>query len=165
MRYPAPASSYSPERLALLKKYSEVVGVSDHTEGCIVAAEAVLKGAVIIEKHFTLDKSLPGADNAYSCEPHTFAILKSVMLEAFTLRAQGKTKQQDSAERIYARRAVYARTSIAPGEMFSEKNCVALRPAVKRYIPASSWGKLMGKPAKNAYTEGMGILNQELYKY
>lgn len=165
MSYPAPASAYSPERLSLLRKYCRITGVSDHTEGVALAAEAMLGGAVVIEKHFTLNRALPGADHAHSSEPKTFAVLKSIMLETFQLRAHGRTRPQDGAERIYARRAVYARVPIAQGEIFSEKNCIALRPALENYVPASSWDDLTGKAAKKSYTGGMGIEKQEFFTH
>ena len=163
MRYPASNYEYSAERLRLLQNHARIVGVSDHSEGTLVAAEAVLSGALIIEKHFTIDRSIKGADHAMSAEPHTLRALKAIMLEAFALRAQGKTPPGDSAERVYARRAVYARSPIRKGDAFSEGNCIALRPAVGEYVPASSWTHLEGRPAVQNYERGMGIACSEIH--
>jgi sialic acid synthase SpsE len=162
MRYPAENAEYSLERLQTLQKYTRIFGVSDHSAGTLVAARAVLSGALIVEKHFTFDRRLAGADHAMSAEPDTLRALKAAMLEAFTLRARGKADPKDSAERTYARRAFYARSSIKKGDIFSEKNCIALRPAAGEYVPASSWDCIEGKAAAQDYAKGTGIAISEM---
>jgi sialic acid synthase SpsE len=162
MRYPASEAEYSPERLTLLQSLSRLYGVSDHSMGSLLAADAVSSGALVVEKHFTLDRQWKGADNAMSADPAALKALKAIMLEAFALRTGGRIPARDSRERIYARRAIYAGTAIQAGEVFTENNCIALRPAVESYIPASSWQRLLGRNARQNYTEGEGIALLEL---
>jgi len=164
MRYPADGAEYSRIRIERLQKYAPVTGISDHSEGLLAAAEAVRAGATIVEKHFTTDRKQKGADHAMSAEPDTLRALKAIMGEALHVREAGQTEASDSAERVYARRAIYARHPIRSGDVFSEQNCIALRPAIADYVPASAWEGLEGRAAARDYSEGMGISFAELSK-
>lgn len=162
MRYPAHGSSYSPDTLSMLAKYAPVVGISDHTEGCLVAARAIGAGALIVERHFTRRRSQKGADHAMSTEPAGLARLKEVLLESLRMRMEGPTAPGDDNERVYARRGLYCRVSIRAGEEFSEGNCIALRPAGKDCIPASEYERLSGRPARRSYLAGDPLSPEEL---
>jgi len=154
MSYPARSSAYHSDVLATLARYAPVTGISDHTEGGLVAARAVEAGAVIVERHFTRNRRQRGADHAMSTEPEELKRLRTLLLEAMRMRFEGPTAPGDDHERIYARRGMYCRSAVAPGEIFSPGNCLALRPAGPGAIPASAALSLYGRTSKMAYQPG-----------
>src|SRR5205823_13522556 len=68
--YPAPAAETNLRAMDALRAFEVPVGLSDHTTGIAVAVAAVARGASVLEKHFTLDCTLPGPDHRASLEPH-----------------------------------------------------------------------------------------------
>jgi sialic acid synthase SpsE len=164
MRYPAKASAYNPSFMARLVQYAPVVGISDHTEGGLAAARAVLDGAIIVERHFTRSRRQSGADHAMSTEPDAFSSLRELLLESLRARMEGVVETGDEAERVYARRGMYCQRKIAQGDMFDHDNCIALRPAIPEAVPASEYRQVMGKKAKRAYDAGDPVLKDEIEK-
>ena len=162
MSYPARSSAY-PQRCAC---YARTVcpgdRISDHTEGGLVAARAVEAGAVIVERHFTRYRRQHGADHAMSTEPEELKRLRTLLLEAMRMRIEGPTAPGDDRERIYARRGMYCRMPIAPGEDFSPTNCFALRPADPGALSASDALRLYGRSSKKTYQPGDPIVPGEL---
>lgn len=106
------------------------VGLSDHTLGVAVPVAAVSLGACVIEKHFTLSRSIPGPDSAFSLEPHEF----KVMVESVRVaeKALGKVSyevtNQEAASRIF-RRSLFVTKDIGAGEILSQENVRSIRPA------------------------------------
>ncbi len=162
MSYPARSSAYHSDVLAMLARYAPVTGISDHTEGGLVAARAVEAGAVIVERHFTRNRRQHGADHAMSTEPEELKRLRTLLLEAMRMRFEGPTAPGDDRERIYARRGMYCRMPIAPGEDFSPTNCFALRPADPGALSASDALRLYGRSSKKTYQPGDPIVPGEL---
>jgi sialic acid synthase SpsE len=80
--YPLDASRANLDRITWLGNYADVVGYSDHTESLFIPAAAVLKGARVVEKHFTADKTLPGRDNKFALEQSEFATMVEYVVEA-----------------------------------------------------------------------------------
>jgi pseudaminic acid synthase len=70
--YPAPLEAVNMARMDWLRTFTPSVGFSDHTMGTPAPMLAIARGAVFVEKHFTLSRYLPGRDQAISCEPHEF---------------------------------------------------------------------------------------------
>jgi pseudaminic acid synthase len=115
------------------------VGLSDHTLGIAAPVTAVALGAVMIEKHFTLDRSAPGPDAGFSLEPAEFAEMVRQVRAAE--RALGHVSYQptakESASRIL-RRSLFAVADIAAGEPFTSGNVRSIRPGHglhTRYLP------------------------------
>lgn len=123
------------------------VGYSDHTQGIEVPVAAVALGASVIEKHFTLDRNLPGPDHKASLEPDELAaMVKSIRnVEA----ALGKeTKQVTKSERknmVVARKSIVAARDIRKGEIFSAENLTVKRPG--NGISPMRWNEIIGKEA------------------
>jgi N-acetylneuraminate synthase len=127
------------------------VGYSDHTLGCDVAVAAVACGAVIIEKHLTLDRARPGPDHAASLEPREFADLVTAIHSVEILLGDG-CKVPQAAElknTAIARKALVAAHPIAQGETITEQNLTVKRPA-HGLAPIRYWD-VLGQSARRAY--------------
>lgn len=106
------------------------VGYSDHTLGVAVSTAAVALGATVIEKHFTLDKNLPGPDHQASLTPGELATLVNQIrtVEASLGHAEKKPTSSELPVRELVRRSVTTRVDLAAGSVISEENVCLLRP-------------------------------------
>ena len=122
-------------------------GYSDHTLGHTVAVAAVALGAKVLEKHFTLDRTLPGPDHKASLEPGELAALVAAVRDAE--RAMGNGIKQSSASeeknKTVARKSLIAARPIRAGEAFSPENIAVKRPGTG--LSPMRWNEVMGKAA------------------
>lgn len=127
------------------------VGYSDHTLGTAVSLAAVARGATVIEKHFTLDRSLPGPDHPASLEPAELtALVRDVRCIEQALGSAHKGPcQAELRNRSIARRSLVAATGIRRGERFSVDNLTIKRPG-EGASPILYW-ELMGHEATRDY--------------
>ncbi|MBE7412624.1 MAG: N-acetylneuraminate synthase family protein [Leptospiraceae bacterium] len=120
--YPAPIESLNLKTILLLQEIANCpVGFSDHSEGSIGATIAIAYNASVIEKHFTLDKSLPGPDHCISVSPEEFRVFSKNCKEAFLARGK-KAKvlhEKEKESKFFGRRSLY---------IDKNKNPIALRP-------------------------------------
>lgn len=128
--YPAPPDEMNLRTIPHLAEAFHVpVGLSDHTLGGAVAVAAVVAGACIIEKHFTLSREVPGPDSVFSMEPDEF----NEMVEAIRVaeKALGQVHyeitERESSSRIF-RRSLFVVQNTKKGEVFTEKNVRSIRP-------------------------------------
>lgn len=147
-QYPAPPESVNLRAMdSMAAAFGLPVGYSDHTLGIEVSLAAVARGATIIEKHFTLDRALPGPDHAASLEPGELTQLISCIRNIE--KALGSTvKAPATAEmgnRPVARRSVVAARPIKQGELISAEALATKRPG-SGISPMDFWG-LLGRPA------------------
>lgn len=147
-QYPTPLEAVNLRAMSTMaERFGVRVGYSDHTRSLAVPVAAVARGAVIIEKHFTLDRSLPGPDHAASLEPCELAAMIVMIRE--TEAALGSAEKGPTAEemgnRLAARRSLVAAAPIAAGERLSLDRLTAKRPA-DGLSPMEAWG-LAGRPA------------------
>ncbi len=129
------------------------VGLSDHTPGIAAAVAAVARGACMIEKHFTLDRNMPGPDHKASLAPADLKQLVRTIREAEASLGTA-TKRPSPAERSnipVARRVLVAARDIAAGERFSKENIVAKR-AGSGISPMRFW-EFQGRVARRAYRQ------------
>jgi len=128
------------------------VGYSDHTLGIEVAIAAVSLGAVVIEKHFTLDKNMPGPDHKASLEPAELGMMvrgvRNVEL------ALGSSIKQHSKSELkntpIARKSIIAAKNIRKGEPLSVSNITVKRPGMG--ISPMKWDEVLGKIAKKNFS-------------
>jgi N-acetylneuraminate synthase len=150
--YPAPLSELNLRAIPEIQKsFGLTVGYSDHSTGVTIPAAAVAMGAAIIEKHFTLDRSLPGPDHRASLEPAELAEMVKAIRDVEAALGDGK-KMPSPAElknRDIARRSVVAAKEIKAGELFSETNLTIKRPGTG-LRPIELWDRI-GKKAKRNY--------------
>jgi sialic acid synthase SpsE len=106
------------------------VGLSDHTESSLAAAIAVAKGVTWIEKHFTLDRSSPGFDHAYSMEPDAMvAYIADARASELACQPSGqKVGTTESQTKLRARRSLYAARDLQAGETLDAKDILVVRP-------------------------------------
>ena len=155
-RYPTDPTDANLRAIKTLKETfpSIPIGYSDHTLGLLAPIVAVSLGAVVIEKHFTLDKTKPGADHCTSLEPDEFAemveaIRKIEVLLGSPLKAPCRAEGE---MRILARRSLVVQREMLPGQVFTENDIGAMRPATG--LPPSSWSSVIGRRAKKKLTRG-----------
>ncbi len=123
--YPAPVAEVNLLAMDTLAiAFGLPVGLSDHTAGTHIAVAAVARGACIIEKHFTLDRTLPGPDHAASIEPGELALLVRYIRELGTAMGDGikHPTESESRNRAVARKFLVALRKIPAGATFSREN-------------------------------------------
>lgn len=146
--YPTPMEEVNLRAMQSIKeKFGVAVGYSDHTVGIEVSIGAVALGATVIEKHFTLDKNLPGPDHKASLNPdelHTLVI--GVRNLEIALGSSKKTPTaSEIANLLVVRRSIVASRNIEIGEVFSEINITTKRPGTG--ITPMKWDRLIGSKA------------------
>lgn len=134
------------------------VGYSDHTTGIAISLAAAARGAVIIEKHFTLDKTLPGPDHKASLEPQEFsAMVKGIRALELALGDPRKVPALSEIKNIaIARKSLTAACHINKGDQFSELNLTIKRPG-NGISPMFFWD-LLKKTADREYREDDTII-------
>ena len=129
--YPTPMEDVNLRAmLTIRKEFGVAVGYSDHTLGIEVPVAAVAMGASVIEKHFTLDRSLPGPDQSTSLEPEELkAMVKAIHSIESALGDGIKRPQPSEMKNIHAtRKSIVAACHIQAGEEYTENNLTIKRP-------------------------------------
>lgn len=147
-QYPTPMCDVNlraMEQLAAL--HPGAVGYSDHTVGIEVPVAAVAMGARIIEKHFTLDRNLPGPDHKASLEPAELASMVSAIRNIELAIGSGEKHVSDSERPniVVARKSIVAATDIRKGEILTEENITVKRPG--NGISPMKWDSVLGTAA------------------
>jgi len=143
--------------LTLRDAFHLPVGYSDHTIGSEVAVSAVAMGAVIIEKHFTLDCNMEGPDHAASTEKADFADLVKSIRKVEVCLGNGVKKPTGVEKRIskVVTKRIVAKTLIEKGDILSEGNICVKRS--DKGILARHWDYVLGRVASKDYSEEDGI--------
>lgn len=147
--YPTPFEDVNLFAMVTIKDELNVkIGYSDHTSGIEVSLAAVAMGASIIEKHFTLDRSLPGPDHAASLEPDELAnMVKSIRnIEESLGNGVKKPSMSESKNIPIARKSIVAKKYIKKGERLTKYNITAKRPGTG--ISPMKWDEVIGRKAK-----------------
>lgn len=152
--YPTPMGDVNLLAMVNIGKALGVkVGYSDHTQGIEVPIAAVALGATVIEKHFTLDRNLPGPDHLASLEP--FELKEMVKSVRNIEKALGDGIKRPSPSELknksIIRKSIVAARSIKSGELFSEENLIAKRPGTG--ISPLLWDTLIGQPSPRDFSE------------
>jgi N-acetylneuraminate synthase len=153
--YPAsPADANLRVMHTMQAAFGVPVGYSDHTLGIEVALAAVAMGACVIEKHFTLDRTLPGPDHRASLEPEELAALvKSIRnVEAALGHGRKEPAASEAETAAVARRSLVAASDIDPGTVLAEWHIAVKRPGTG--LPPSMRKYLMGRRARVMIHEG-----------
>jgi N,N'-diacetyllegionaminate synthase len=153
--YPTPMEDVNLKAMQTIGQVFGVqIGYSDHTLGIEVPIAAVALGATVIEKHFTLDRELPGPDHKASLEPNELkAMVKGI--RNIELALGNGVKEPSSSERKnikVVRKSIIATRVIYKGEMFSEENLTTKRPGTG--MNPMNWKVIMGTQAEKEYKKG-----------
>ncbi len=155
-QYPTPMADVNLRAMLDIRDSLRVrVGYSDHTQGIEVPIAAVAMGAEVIEKHFTLDKTLPGPDHKASLEPQELKAMVDAIRNIEQALGDGH-KHVSNSERpniIVARKSIVAARDIKKGEILTEDNITVKRPG--NGVSPMLWDEVIGTAAKRdfAYDE------------
>lgn len=153
-QYPTPFQDV--ELLAmtdLKKKTGKRVGYSDHSLGIEVPIAAAALGAEVIEKHFTLDRSMEGPDHLASLEPEDLKNMVKAIRNIEQALGNGvkKVSPSEMENKNIARKSIIAKCSIQKGEVFTEENLTTKRPG--NGISPMKWYEILGKKATRDFSE------------
>lgn len=154
--YPAPFEMVNLKAMLTMREaFPGIAGVgySDHTQGIAVPIAAAALGATIIEKHFTLNRKLPGPDHRASLEPEELTqMVKSIRQVELSLGNGIKKPTKAEIPNIaVARKSLVACRRIRKGELFSVANMTCKRPG--NGLSPIYWDELIGRPASRDYAE------------
>ena len=150
--YPTP---FCDVNLLAMKEMESIlqkpVGYSDHTVGIEVPIAAAALGAIVIEKHFTLDKTMEGPDHAASLEPMELKAMIQAIRNIEKSLGAGVKKRSKSEEKncAVARKSIVAAKNIQKGEIFTEENLTVKRPG--NGISPMKWYEVLGRCAAKDY--------------
>ena len=152
--YPTPMSDVNLSAMLTIRKELGVkVGYSDHTLGIEVPIAAVAMGAVVIEKHFTLDRNQSGPDHKASLEPEELKAMVSAIRNIEQAMGDGIKEPSPSETKNIpiARKSIVAKKLIRKGDTFSDENLTVKRPGTG--ISPMEWDKTIGKMADRDYSK------------
>lgn len=162
--YPTPPEEANLSQIKTLQnKFKDcLIGFSDHTQGSTAAVIATMLGAVLIEKHFTLDCNLPGPDHWFAADPKELARLVRQVREAEKMPGHSDLVISNAEKKIknIARRSVIAARAIKKGQKIAPFDLECKRPGTglpPKYLP-----KLVGKISKKYYRRGYIFTNIDL---
>ncbi len=150
--YPAPFADVNLHAMDTMREaFGLSVGFSDHTTGMIVPIAAAARGAAVIEKHFTLNREMPGPDHKASLEPRELrAMVRAIRDVELTLGSGEKMPAPSEKKNIViARRSLLAAQNIKKGEVFTPENLACKRPG-SGLSPLRYW-EMLGKKADRNY--------------
>ena len=157
--YPAPPEAINLKVMDEIRSFfSGPVGYSDHTAGTAVPMAAVARGAKVLEKHITLDRDVPNAqDWKVSCDPSNFATFVAQVreIEAALGQQQKNIGDLEQNSLLWARKSMHAATAIAAGQTIEAVMLVAQRPG--KGISPAHLASLMGHKAKQDIPAGTMI--------
>jgi len=140
----------------MAEAFSTPVGLSDHTLGITVPVAAITLGACIVEKHFTISRTISGPDSIFSLEPHEFkAMVEAIRTAEKALgKVQYKVSQHEIASRVF-RRSLFVVQDIKEGDIFTHENVRSIRPGSG--IHTRYQDEILGHRAIKAANKGMPL--------
>lgn len=157
--YPTPMRDVN---LRAMQSMSESLGVdvgySDHTQGIEVPIAAVAMGAVVIEKHLTLDRKMSGPDHRASLQPEEFAAMVSAIRNIELAMGDGikRVSQSEAKNKNIVRKSIVASRPIRAGERFTQENLAVKRPGTG--ISPMRWDEVVGQVARRDFSTDEIIL-------
>ncbi len=150
--YPTPYKDVNLKAMQTIKnEFNVEIGYSDHTQGIEVPIAATALGAKVIEKHFTLERNMPGPDHRASLEPDDLKAMVSAIrnIEMSLGHGRKEPSPSENKNRDIARKSIVAQKEIKKGEVFTIKNITVKRPGTG--ISPMSWYNIIGKKAKQDF--------------
>lgn len=153
-QYPTPYEDANlTAMMELFEQFGLPVGLSDHTPGWECDVAAAVLGAQVIEKHFTLDKSLPGPDQKASLDPAEFRAMVDAVRHTEAALGDGRkhVTASEASNKAVARKSIVAAKPIPAGEVFTADNLTTKRPGDG--ISPMRWYEVLGRTAKRDFAE------------
>lgn len=150
--YPTPMHDVNLNAMkAIADKFEVNIGYSDHTKGIEVPIAAVALGATVIEKHFTLDKTMEGPDHKASLEPQELISMTSAIrnIEMALGSEEKKVTASEINNKSVARKSIVASQYIQVGDVLTESNLTVKRPGTG--ISPMLWENVLGTKATKSY--------------
>lgn len=151
--YPTPMAEVNLLAMqGIQSAFGVAVGYSDHTSGIEVAIAAAALGATVIEKHFTLDKNLPGPDHKASLEPDQLKAMVSAIRNIEIALGDGvkRLTPSEALNKPVVRKSLVASKAIKVGDVFSAENITTKRPGTG--ISPMNWDAVMGRKAIRGFS-------------
>ncbi|MGQ3330757.1 N-acetylneuraminate synthase family protein [Halorubrum sp. FL23] len=160
--YPTPLSEINVRVVETLQEeFGVLSGLSDHTFDPVTApSAAVALGASIVEKHFTLDKSMEGPDHEFALEPDELDRMVSAIRDTEAALGTGEKRVLEVEQELHdkARRAIHATEEIATGDKFTPSNVDVLRPGDRKPgLQPKFYDEVIGRVAATNIQSGSGI--------
>ena len=146
--YPVPMSDVNLRAMqSIQNKFNVAVGYSDHTLGIEISIAAVALGATVIEKHFTMDRNLPGPDHKASLEPGELKAMVEAIRNIEVALGDGIKRLMPSeiGNRAIARKSIVTSQPISAGQVFTEDNLTTKRPGTG--VSPMEWDRIIGTKA------------------
>ncbi|MEY8338960.1 N-acetylneuraminate synthase [Lachnospiraceae bacterium 62-35] len=153
-QYPTPVEDVNLKAICTLKdRFHMAAGYSDHTLGIEISVAAAAIGAQMIEKHFTMDRTMKGPDHRASLEPREFTAMVKAIRNVEMAMGSGvkKPSVSETPNIVIARKSITALKKISKGEKFNEENITAKRPG--NGISPMKWLEVIGKTACRDFEE------------
>ncbi|MFT6778862.1 MAG: N,N'-diacetyllegionaminate synthase [Paraglaciecola sp.] len=150
--YPTPMKDVNLRAMCTIRDAFKVsVGYSDHTQGIEVATAAVALGATVIEKHFTLDRNLPGPDHKASLEPDELKAMVTAIRNIEQAMGDGikKPTVNEINTKLIVRKSIVAECAIGQGEVFTVDNLTVKRPGGG--LSPMLWDDVLGRKARHDF--------------
>lgn len=163
--YPTPMRDVNLKAMKTMEdEFHLPVGYSDHTQGIEIPIGAAALGACVLEKHFTLDRTMEGPDHRASLEPGELKAMVAAVRNVEQAMGTGKKEPSESEKKniAIARKSIVAKTAIKKGDVFSSENLTAKRPG--NGISPMQWFALTGQAAGRDYAADELIDEEELTK-
>lgn len=161
--YPASPGDCNLRAIETMRRaFGVPVGWSDHTEGLYPSIAAVAAGANLLEKHFTLDRGLPGPDHPASLEPEELAALVAAVRETEAALGDGikRPAPSEAMNASLVRRSIHAARRLSAGHVLAQSDLVPLRPG--NGLPPSSIGRLIGRSLRVELARGEMLREEHL---
>jgi len=152
--YPTPMEDVNLRAMLSIEKGLDLkIGYSDHTLGIEIPIAAVAMGARVIEKHFTLDRTMEGPDHKASLVPDELKAMVTAIRNIELALGDGIKKPSKSEKKniTVARKSIVASSNIKKGDIFTEENLTVKRPGTG--ISAMKWHDVLGKKAKRSFLD------------
>ena len=152
--YPTPIKDINLNSMKALQDFKNVnsIGLSDHTMSTLTPALAVAAGATTIEKHFTLDKKLPGPDHAFALEPDQLKeMIDEIIMTEIMMGSIKDGYSESELNFTKARRSIVAKSNIKIGDILTVDNITTKRPYLEDNVAASEWFNILGKKSNQNY--------------
>lgn len=152
--YPVPDDDVNLKAMiTMCDKLGFPIGFSDHTRGIVAGIAATAMGAVVLEKHFTLDRNMSGPDHKASLEPKELRELITAVRQVEKMLGDGrKTPAASEIKNInVVRKSIVAKREIRKGEIFNAENITTKRPGTG--MSPMKWKEVIGLQARRNYSE------------